>query len=135
MKKQWTTCLLIATLLLAMTGCSAVNAAEERIEAKLDIVEDKLEERIRDAVTPLPETTQKAAVGAGMLTEDQARKIALDYLGFTEDQVTRLHIEFEMDDGVPQYDVAFYQGDWEYEFEIHGETGRILSYDKDHRNN
>jgi hypothetical protein len=29
--------------------------------------------------------------------------------------------------------VEFYHGDWEYEFEIHGETGKILSYDKDHK--
>ena len=68
-----------------------------------------------------------------MLTEEQAAKIALDYLELTADQVTGLRTGYEIDDGIPQYDVQFHQGDWEYEFEIHGETGKILSYDKEHR--
>jgi len=67
------------------------------------------------------------------LTQEQARQIALEHLNLTADQVTRLRSDFEMDDGIPQFDVEFLQGDWEYEFEIHGETGKILSYDKDHK--
>ena len=40
-------------------------------------------------------------------------------------------MENEIDDGTGHYDVQFHAGDWEYEFEIHGETGKILSCDKD----
>ena len=47
--------------------------------------------------------------------------------------MSRVRTEFEVDDGAPQYDVEFHQGDWEYEFEIHAENGKILSYDKDHK--
>ena len=61
------------------------------------------------------------------------KKIALDYLGLTADQVQRLRTGYEIDDGIPQYDVEFLEGDWEYEFEIHAETGKILSFDKDHK--
>lgn len=80
-------------------------------------------------VTLVPAPAEKAQA----LTGEEAQKIALDHLGLTAGQVTRLHTEYEIDDGIPQFDVSFYQGDWEYEFEIHAETGKILSHDKDHK--
>ena len=84
-----------------------------------------------------PEPTIAAApvekLPADALTREEAEKIALDYLGFTAEQVTRLRTEYEIDDGLPQFDIEFIQGDWEYEFEIHAENGQILSYDKDHK--
>ena len=83
--------------------------------------------------TDAPSQTPPANQPAQLLTEAQVLQIALDYLGFTADQVTRLRTDYEIDDGIPQFDVEFHQGDWEYEFEIHGEDGRILSFDKDYR--
>lgn len=148
MKKQLTAVLMILALLLTMVGCSVANAvqmldaAEDKVEAKLDAAEEKLEKSFREAAAPaVPVETRPAPVEtipavtepAGKLTREQAEKIAFDYLGFTADQVTRLHSEYEIDDGIPQFDVEFHQGDWEYEFEIHAENGRILSYDKDHK--
>ena len=138
MKKELSAALFAFALFLTMTGCSAANAvrtldaAEERVEAKLDAAEDRLEASLRNAVAPsVP--AEVPAQTSSLLTEEQARKIALDYLNLTEDQVTGLRVKYEIDDGIPQYDVEFHQGDWEYEFEIHGETGKILSYDKDHK--
>ena len=162
MKKQLTAVLLVFVLMLTMAGCSTVHAlqkldaAEERMEDRLDMAEEKLEDSLRQAAAPAPETmpadipvqtlpeaTEAASVPADTksgavktdqpLTREQAQQIALDYLGVTADQVTRLRTGYEIDDGIPQYDVEFIRGDWEYEFEIHGETGKILSYDKDHK--
>ena len=144
MRKQLTAVLMIFALLLTMVGCSAANAvqrldaAEDRLEAKLDAAEEKLKAAVPASLPvdtrPAPvETIPAVSEFAGKLTREQAEKIALDYLGFTADQVTRLHSEYEIDDGIPQFDVEFHQGDWEYEFEIHAENGRILSYDKDHK--
>ena len=139
MRKQLTICLMLFALLMTMAGCSAANAArmldaaEDQVEAKLDAAEKKLEDRLRDAVLPAPETNPAASEPSGKLTREQAEKIALDYLGLTADQVTRLRTEYEIDDGVVQFDVEFRSGDWDHEFEIHAEDGRILSYDKDHK--
>lgn len=153
MKKLFTAVFLIFALLLTMAGCSAANAAaqleaaEERVEQKLDAVEDSVERAIRDAMTTAPteaapaeaapaETAPAAPAATAApepITKEGAEKIALDYLGLAADQVKRLHTEYEIDDGISQYDVQFISGDWEYEFEIHAETGRILSYDKDHK--
>ena len=68
---------------------------------------------------------------AGLITPEEAQAIALDHSGFTPEQVTRLHTEFEIDHRIPHYDVSFHEGRWEYEYEIHGETGEILSFEKD----
>ena len=158
MKKQLTAVLLIFVLVLTMAGCTTANAVEkldaveDLMEVKLDAVEDQLEDGLREAVSPAPaaaptlpvavptetipapaETVPVPAERADKLTEAQAQQIALDHLGFTVDQVTRLHAKYEIDDRIPQFDVEFLQGDWEYEFEIHAENGQILSYDKDHK--
>lgn len=163
MKKQLTTVLLIFALLLTMSGCSVANAvqkldaaedrveskldaAEDRVEAKLDAVENKLEDNLRKDAPSIPAAAPKEAVPAPApvetqpvpentqkLTEEQALEIALNHLGFSADQITRLRTKYEIDDGMPQFDIEFHQGDWEYEFEIHAENGKILSYDKDHR--
>jgi len=141
MKQRLTALLLMLTLLLTMTGCSATGAAqaldraEDKIEHKLDAVEDKVEMAVRNTVSPAPAPAAptEAAPAAQTITEEDARKIALDHLGLTADQVSRLRTGFEIDDGIPQYDVEFLEGDWEYEFEIHAETGKILSFDKDHK--
>ena len=150
MKRQMIGILLVLILLLSLSACAAANAVqtldivEDKVEAKLEVAEDKVEESLRNAVTPAPAATTPAAEAAipavpvetiptGALTREQAEKIALDYLGVTAEQITRLRTEYEIDDGLPQFDIEFYQGDWEYEFEIHGESGKILSYDKDHK--
>lgn len=130
MKKRLPVILAVLVFLLALTGCSAVStlrkldAAEDAVEKKLDTLEEQLEDTLRDT---------QAAAPALDITEEQALQIALDHLGFREDQVTGIRIQQEMDDGVPRFDVTFLQEDWEYEFEIHARNGSILSLEKDNR--
>ena len=154
MKKQLTAVLMIFALLLSLSGCMTANAVqkldmvEDKVEAKLDAAEDKLEESLRNGTVPAqvpaePAPTVPAAVPEEVpaqepaapqrLTKEQAQQIALDHVGVTADQVTRLRTEYEIDDGIVQFDVEFRSGDWDHEFEIHAEDGRILSYDKDHK--
>ena len=158
MKRQSIAILLMFTLLLSLSACTAANAVqtldivEDKVEAKLEAAEHKLEESLRNAVVPeqapAPEPAAaptKPAVEPSIaaapveklpseaMSREEAEKIALDHLGFTADQVTRIRTEYEIDDGLPQFDIEFHQGDWEYEFEIHAENGQILSYDKDHK--
>lgn len=152
MKKQMTALVLAFALVLTLTGCTTVSALRNpdtpavRVERK---PEENRKAPVRETApsalqpaspkTPpalpetLPETFPGVSEPSGAITGERAQQIALDYLGFTADQVTRLRTEYEVDDGIPQFDVEFCRGDWEYEFEIHAETGRILSYDKDHR--
>lgn len=82
----------------------------------------------QSAAGSLPGTPETAAA---LLTREEAQAIALEHAGLTADQVTRLRTEYEIDDGIPRYEVTFRQGRWEYDYEIHAKTGTILSYDRD----
>lgn len=78
-----------------------------------------------------PPVTEPAPAQPKKLTAEEAKALALAHAGLAEDQVTHLRVEFDYDDGIPEYEVEFMADGWEYEYEIHGETGRILSWDKD----
>lgn len=93
--------LLIAALLL--TGCSA------RFDADVAAISSAAES----------------------LTREQARDLALEQAGVTADQVNRLEVEYDTDDGVPRYEVSFYYNGWEYDYEYNADTGELLSYDRD----
>lgn len=135
MKQKWIALLLLTTLLL--TGCNIRTAARQldRAEDQLEQIGDNLEDAVEGAIygTNTPATTTPIApqTPATTLTPEQAEDIALSHAGLAREQVSRLHTEYEIDDRIPQYDVSFRQGNLEYDYEIHAETGEILSYERD----
>ena len=137
MKKKWITGFLAFALVLSLTGCATADAAENEIPAApaaAAAVEEKIPAAPAESLPPVPvETVSETPAQAEELTKEQAQQIALDHVGVTAEQVTRLRTEYEIDDGVVQFDVEFREGDWDHEFEIRAEDGRILSYDKDHK--
>jgi len=65
------------------------------------------------------------------LTSEEARDIALRHAGLTADAVKGLRVDFDYDDGRPEYEVDFRSGGYEYDYEIHAETGEIITWDKE----
>lgn len=88
----------------------------------------KVEKDAEPASVSYPPATQPTAE---KLTAEQAKEIALKHAGLTKDQVTRLKAEYDYDDGRPEYDVEFHYNGWEYDYEIHAQTGKILDWDKE----
>ena len=130
--------LAILLLMTALSGCSAIrtlDAAEDKLENKIDAVEDRIENKaeqsVSQAVIPSPQTTAYATPTPDQITQAEAMEIALAHAGVTADQAQYLHTEYEIDDRIPLYDVQFYADGMEYEYEIHAETGEILSFDRD----
>lgn len=122
--------LLAVLLLVSLSGCgllARIDSAEERIDDGMDAVEDALEAGLPVSTNPVLPSQSDAVT----LSSEQAQNIALEYAGFTSEQVSQLRVDYEIDDGIPQYEVEFREGRWEYSFEIHAETGAILSYEKD----
>ena len=68
---------------------------------------------------------------AGMLTAEEAEEIALENAGLTREDVTFLRSEYEVDRGVPQYEVDFIHNGQEYDYHISAENGQILEYSQD----
>ena len=65
------------------------------------------------------------------MTEDQALAIALAHAGLTEEQVTRLRVEKDIDRGITLYEIDFDYGGYEYEYEIRVSDGKILKQELD----
>ena len=142
-----------------LTGCSA-QRAEQKLESAGRTVESRAEsigETMKQALentraaettrasestrstenthgketTHATESTRAARTADPAISLEEAKNIALKHAGFTADQVTALHAEYEIEHGIPQYDVEFHYEHWEYDYEINAETGEIISFSKD----
>lgn len=65
------------------------------------------------------------------ITKAQAITIALEHAGLSETDVTGIWAEYDLDEGIPEYDVEFHAGHWEYSYDIHAETGEIRSFSRE----
>ena len=67
----------------------------------------------------------------GLIGESRAKEIALQHAGLSSNQVTFILAKLDWDDGRRVYDVEFYSGNKEYDYEIDATSGAVLSYDFD----
>ena len=65
------------------------------------------------------------------VTIDQAKEIALNHANLTSDQVSFIRAESDLDNGVKKYDIEFYHGNKEYDYEVDASNGAIIKYDYD----
>jgi uncharacterized membrane protein YkoI len=85
---------------------------------------------VSPAPDPVPQTTVSATPET-QLTREEARSIALKHAGLTADEVRDLDVELDRDDGTLHYDVDFEADGYDYEYEIHATSGKILRSEKD----
>lgn len=76
-------------------------------------------------------SAQQSTASSGAIDEAQAKSIALEHAGVAESDAAFYRVERDSDDGRVVYEVEFYSGNTEYDYEISAETGEILSYDSD----
>jgi uncharacterized membrane protein YkoI len=65
------------------------------------------------------------------ITADEAKAIALKHAEVDEADVTFARSNLTFDDGVYEYEVEFYLGNTEYDYDINAVTGKITSFDSD----
>lgn len=78
-----------------------------------------------------PATAPSTPSSADLIGEAKAKEIALNHAKLSASDVTFVHAELDWEDGRRVYDVEFYSGSKEYDYEIDAVTGEILSYDYD----
>ena len=98
------------------------------------------------ATTPQPAATQPAATVAPATTAAQsnntvgdigiekAKEIAMSHAGVSAGSVSFIKAKLDHEDGVKVYDIEFYSGNAEYDYEINAATGAIVSFDQDIEN-
>ena len=63
--------------------------------------------------------------------KSRAEEIALDHAGIEASQLSWIHVKLDHDHGRVEYDVEFFSGNKEYDYEIDATSGDILSFDYD----
>ncbi|MDE6209220.1 MAG: PepSY domain-containing protein [Lachnospiraceae bacterium] len=65
------------------------------------------------------------------ITHEEAKEIALDDAGVTISEVTFTKEKLDYEDGILVYEIEFYLGNTEYEYEINANTGAVYSKSKE----
>ena len=77
------------------------------------------------------QATAQAANTSSYIGESRALQIALQHAGVNASDTLFSYAKLDYDDGRYEYDVEFYAGNREYDYEIDAVTGNILAYDYD----
>ena len=99
--------------------------ANQEYDYEIDAITGAIRDYDFDIESYAPSTSQKD-IGGG-----QAKEIALDHAGVSASKATFVHVEADWEDGRKVYEVEFYSGNKEYDYEIDAATGEIRSYDYD----
>ena len=94
-----------------------------------------------DTTAPATDTTAPATDNSGgsndnYIGEDKALEIALADAGLSSGQVSNAnaHLDYDDDRGRYEYEVKFYQGTTEYDYDVDAITGDITDKDIDYDN-
>ena len=68
---------------------------------------------------------------ASSIGESKAKEIALQHAGIGASQVSWIIVQQDYEHGRMEYEVEFYAGNQEYDYEIDASSGKILSFDYD----
>ena len=68
---------------------------------------------------------------AGYIGEAKAKELALKHAGLSSKEVSFLQLKLDWDDGRAVYEVEFYAGSREYDYEIDAHTGAVVDFDSD----
>ena len=78
------------------------------------------------ATTLTAVTSTGRASDGGYIGTEVAKNAALAHAGLTADQVTVSKVDFDMEDGRMVYEVEFWAGNVEYEYDVDATTGEIV---------
>ncbi|HHX30066.1 MAG TPA: cell wall protein [Clostridiaceae bacterium] len=68
------------------------------------------------------------ASSKGYIGPDRATAIALEHAGLSEADIRKLEVELDFEDGRMVYEVEFYRGETEYDYDIDAKSGEIVKF-------
>lgn len=77
--------------------------------------------------TAQPNTNQPVPNGNGQISLDEAKTAALSDAGVSASEVMYTKEKLDYEDGIAVYEIEFYAGNTEYEYEINATTGAVYS--------
>ena len=71
-------------------------------------------------------------MAGGALTQEEALAKALEHAQLKKDQLDFVkRVELDYEHGRKIYEIIFFQGGFEFEYDVDAETGAILKFEKD----
>ena len=71
-------------------------------------------------------------VAGGTLSQEEALAKALEHAKLKKDQIDFVkRVELDYEHGRKVYEIKFFQGGFEFEYDIDAETGAVLKFEKD----
>ncbi len=121
----------VALLTVALAGCDNTAVAEptSASEASQPISEPAASVSAptsTDVSSQISTSTNENYIG-----EAEAKSIALAHAELNEADVSHMLCKLDHDDGIAEYEVEFWDGTTEYDYEINAVSGEITSYDYD----
>lgn len=106
-------------------------------EYRVNAVDGSILQADRNSVTQ--ETETGTTIGSQTtttkkITKAKAKSIALKHAGVSSSKATFVTAKLDYEDGKQVYEIEFYSGNTEYDYEILASSGEILSFDKDIEN-
>lgn len=126
MKKKIVWIGIFSVSLLLLGGCGSQT---EKTKEENTIVESTSQKN--DTTASQAESTGEADASAGDAQEvdlEEAKEIAVEHAGLSMDEATFKKAGKDWDNGQEIYDIEFYSGTTEYEYEILVGTGEILKH-------
>lgn len=106
-------------------------------EYRVNAVDGTILQADRNSVTQDTETgttTGSQTTTTKKITKAKAKSIALKHAGVSASKATFVKAKLDYEDGRRVYEIEFYSGNTEYDYEILASNGKIISYDKDIEN-
>ena len=106
-------------------------------EYRVNAVDGSILQADRNAVTQEAETgttTESQTTTTKKITKAKAKSIALKHAGVSASKATFVKAKLDYEDGRRVYEIEFYSGNTEYDYEILASNGKIISYDKEIEN-
>ena len=122
---------ILLTLAIALAACQSQISLPTTGANQADPLPSHVDAPAETTQPTEPVDAQPQPEEPKLVTKEEAISAALAHAGLKRSQVSHLQAELDKDDGRTVYEVDFETATWEYEYEIHAETGKILSWDKE----
>lgn len=109
---------LLVLLTVALAGCAVPE--QQPVRTETSSLQESLSGKVR---SPL----EAAQPGETQISPDTAKDKAFAYAKIDPKDAYKVEVDFDVDDGIPHYEVSFKTGKRKYEYDIHANTGLLLT--------
>lgn len=135
MRKQILKTVGVMTLVgIFMTGCAGANAGTEMQNnnagtGTTQTTTSSTTQTTQSGNGGTTTNTNNSGEQSGTITEEKAKKIAMEHAGVKESDITTSKVKQDRDDGILIYEVKFFTADKKYEYDIKADDGKVLKVD------